>query len=103
MNRLEGDQTSLTEFPKQGRIAVFALIELLRKTILFSYSKEVVIIRVSTRIQTILLLSLFMVSGSAQGTVFINEVSINPPGSSNPGSGDDIHKYVVNCKACFCC
>jgi len=31
MNRLEGDQTSLTEFPKQGCIVVFALTALLRK------------------------------------------------------------------------
>lgn len=46
--------------------------------ILFSYSREVAIIKVSTRILTILLLSLFVFSGFAQGTVFINEVFINP-------------------------
>ncbi len=70
-------------------------LELLKKMILFSYSREVTIIKVLTRIQVILHLSLFMISGIAQGTVFINEVFINPPGpGGNPGEGDGLYEYI---------
>ena len=61
---------------------------------MFSYSREVVIIRVSTRIQVILILPLFLVSGIDQGTVFINEVFINPPGPSDEPGGDMDHEFI---------